>query len=315
MFQRSFLILPALIVLFVVSCATDEKQVQTKYTSAVEAGTSIRIQNGYPDQVLRIATLNLAHGRKDSFNQFFLRESTIKRNLDDIVVTLIQHKPHIVALQEADASSFWSGSFDHVAYLANQAQYPWRTHAINAETWLFSYGTAVLSLLPFSETIKHTFTPSPPTFSKGFVLSQLVMLCHDGKQTCQIDVISVHLDFSRKSVRTKQINELKEVISARMNSTIIMGDFNSEWLTESSIIKEFETNSRFYAYKPESSAYNSYKNKRLDWILITKDLEFTDYRVLAETLSDHSMILAEIRFKEAGEKTSSDKSMGDFRNK
>lgn len=305
MFQRSFLMLLALIVVFLVSCAADGKPTQSKSASTVEAVTSIGIQSGYPDQVLRIATLNLAHGRKNSFNQFFLRKGTIKENLDDIVVTLIQHKPHIVALQEADASSFWSGSFDHVAYLASQAQYPWRTHAINAQTWFFSYGTAILSLLPFSETIKHTFTPSPPTLSKGFVLGQLVMLCHAGKQKCKVDVLSVHLDFLRKSVRAKQINELKEVVSARMNSTIIMGDFNSEWLAESSVIKEFETNSRFYAYRPESSAYNSYKDKRLDWILITKDLEFTDYKVVPEVLSDHSMILAEIRFKGAWKKDES----------
>ena len=301
--QRSFsilLALTALIVVFLVSCARDEKQVHTKYALDTKAGTTFGIQSEYPDQVLRIATLNLAHGRKDSLNQFFLSKSTIKQNLDDIVAVLIQYKPHIVALQEADASSFWSGSFDHVAYLASQAQYPWRTHAINVKTWLFSYGTAILSRLPFSETIKHTFAPSPPTLSKGFVLSQQPIFCHDGTQKCTIDVISVHLDFSRKSVRTKQINELKEVISARMNSTIIMGDFNSEWLAESSVIKEFETNSRFYAYKPESSAYNSYKDKRLDWILLTKDLEFTDYKVLAKTLSDHSMILAEVRFKDVG---------------
>ena len=85
-----------------------------------------------------------------------------------------------------------------------------------------------------------------------------------------------------------------------MNPTIIMGDFNSEWLTEVSVINELTTKSRFKSYKPESPDFNTYKSKRLDWILITKDLEFVDYQVLPDTLSDHAMVLADIRFK-AGE--------------
>lgn len=107
----------------------------------------------------------------------------------------------------------------------------------------------------------------------------------------------MHLDFSRQAVREKQIAEMREILSARMNSTIIMGDFNSEWLSDASVVKELATNSRFLTYKPEDKNYNTYKVKRLDWILISKDLEFVNYRVLPETLSDHAMVLSEIRFK------------------
>ncbi len=296
--NKTFFILLIINVVVLAACATVEKQVRTVYGSVIEADNSINAQTGYPDEILRVATLNLAHGRKDGFNQLFLWKSTFKENLDDIAVSLSQHKPHIVALQEADASSTWSGSFDHVQYLATQARYPWRTQVINAESWLFSYGTAILSVLPLAETIKHTFAPSPPTLNKGLVVAQVDMPYRDGSLSRKIDVVSVHLDFSRKSVRKKQIDEMKEILSARMNPTIILGDFNSEWLAEASVIKELATNSRFYAYEPETSYYNTYKNKRLDWILITKDLEFADYNVLSETLSDHDMVIAEIRFKD-----------------
>ncbi len=113
----------------------------------------------------------------------------------------------------------------------------------------------------------------------------------------KIDIISVHLDFSRQSVREQQISEMIEILSSRMNPTIIMGDFNSEWLAETSVIKELATKSRFIAYKPEAADYNSYKSKRLDWILITKELEFVNYQVLPDVLSDHLMVVADIRFK------------------
>ncbi len=279
-----------------VACATVEKQQRTTYRANIEADKTIAIQQVYPDSVLRVATLNLAHGRKDSYNQLFVLEDTFKENLGDIADVLSGYRPHIVALQEADVDSRWSGGFDHVAYLSSAAGYPWRTHESNAESWLFSYGTALLSALPLTESIKHTFEPSPPTLDKGFVLAQIDWPYGDGKKTRKLDILSVHLDFSRQSVREQQIKEIIEILSARMNPTIIMGDFNSEWLAETSVIQELATKSRFTTYRPESVDYNTYKDKRLDWILITKDIEFVNYQVLPDTLSDHAMVVADIRF-------------------
>jgi len=279
-----------------VACTNLEKQ-RTVYNSDVEADDAISIQHDYPESVLRVATLNLAHGRKDSINQLFVWENTFKENLNDVAEVLARHRPHVVALQEADAVSRWSGSFDHVSYLAAGADYPWRTHVSNAEGWLYSYGTALLSALPIAETVKHTFESSPPTLDKGFVLAQIEWPSGEESNSRTIDIVSVHLDFSRQSIREKQIHEMIEMLSARMNPTIILGDFNSEWLAETSVVQEFATKSRFTAYRPESVDYNTYKDKRLDWILITKDLEFVNYQVLPDILSDHAMVVADIRFK------------------
>ena len=296
MIKKTLLTLCVVIVVMLAACTTVEKQQRTIYNADVQPENAISIQQCYPDSVLRFATLNMAHGRKDSINQLFVWEDTFKENLDDIADVLKQYRPHIVALQEADSSSRWSGSFDHVAYLASAADYPWSAHANNAQGWLYSYGTALLSSLPLVETIKHTFEPSPPTLDKGFVLAQIEWPCGENKSR-KVDVISVHLDFSRESVREKQIHEMREILSSRMNPTIIMGDFNSEWLAEVSVIKELATKSRFYAYEPAGDNYHSYKNKRLDWILITRDMEFANYQVMPDTLSDHLMVVADIRFK------------------
>lgn len=298
MFKKSLSILLGLNIAALVACTTVAKQQRTIYSSNIEPDKAIHIQKIHPASALRVATFNMAHGRKDSFNQLFVRESSHKENLDDIADVLSQYKPHVVALQEADAESRWSGNFDHVAYLASAAGYPWRAHVSNAENWLFSFGTALLSCVPLNETIKHTFESSPPTLDKGFVLAQIEWPFGDEKKSRKIDIISVHLDFSRQTVRKKQINEMIEILSARMNPTIIMGDFNSEWLAEVSVIKELSTKTRFIVYKPEADDNNSYKDKRFDWILITKDMEFISYKVLPYTLSDHSMIMADVRFKD-----------------
>ena len=297
-------VLPVLVLnlLGLASCATVEKQQRTVYETNIQADNAIKVQQGYSTAVLRVATLNLAHGRKDSFNQMFVSEDSHKENLDDIAEVLSQHKPHVVALQEADAESRWSGGFDHVAHLASGAEYPWRAHESNAENWLFSFGTAVLSGVPVIETVKHTFEASTPTLDKGFILAQIEWPAGDGNNKRKIDIISVHLDFSRQSVRDSQLKEMIEVLSTRNNPTIIMGDFNSEWLAEFSVIKELATNSRFLTYESASPDYNTYKDKRLDWILITKDLEFVTYKVLPDTLSDHAMIVSDIRFKDMSNK-------------
>ncbi|MCG6939493.1 MAG: endonuclease/exonuclease/phosphatase family protein [Gammaproteobacteria bacterium] len=298
MHNKILLTLFILNVVVLTACATVDKQQRTVYSTGNEPDHSISIQQCYPDSALRVATLNMAHGRKNSVNQLFVRKNTFKQNLDDIAGVLTRYRPHIVALQEADNASRWSGNFDHVAYLATAADYPWLTHVSNAEGWLYSYGTALLSALPPVETIKHTFEPSPPTLNKGFVLAEIEWPCSDDNKSRKVDVISVHLDFSRESVRERQIHEMLEILSARMKPTIIMGDFNSEWLAEASVIKELATKSRFVSYEPETGRHQSYKNKRLDWILITKDMEFTNYQVLPDSLSDHAMVLADIRFKQ-----------------
>ena len=115
---------------------------------------------------LRIMTLNIAHGRNQAANQLLLEKEDIEQNIRAIARLLNKINADVVALQEADGASGWSGNFDHIELLAREAGYPWYYRANHAESWLFSYGTAILSRLPVSETIQHTFSPSPPTLNK-----------------------------------------------------------------------------------------------------------------------------------------------------
>ena len=290
-----------LLVLLVVSltaCAGSGESRTESLAPQVSAGGD-RAPKASTGEVLRVASLNMAHGRKDGLNQLFLSTATIRRNLSDIAQALRRYQPDVVALQEADAESWWSGGFDHVAYLAAEAAYPWRLHAHNVDSWFSTFGVALLSRQPLFDGQAHTFAASPPTLNKGLVLASIHWPVDD--TTRVIDVVSVHLDFSRRSVREKQIRELRALLAARGNPTIIMGDFNSEWFREASVIRALVEDSRFTAYAPESVGYDSYKNKRLDWILITRDLQFVSYRVVDEVLSDHALLLAGVRFITSGD--------------
>lgn len=171
---------------------------------------------------LRVMTLNLAHGRKDGINQLFLGEQTIRQNLSTVAETISQSGADIVALQEADGPSRWSGGFDHVAELAHQAGFPVYQRASHAQGWLFDYGNAILSRSGFHETIEHAFEPTPPTLTKRFLLAQVLWRPRRGTNpVVSVDIISVHLDFSRESVRQQQIAEISQVLKNRDNLTVI----------------------------------------------------------------------------------------------
>lgn len=249
---------------------------------------------------LKVMTLNLAHGRKDGINQLFKSTATIRQNLEEIATILDKHGADVVALQEADAPSFWSGGFDHVALLAEQASYPFYENSHQANSWFFSYGTALLSRVSLSGVMHHTFKPSPPTMNKGYTLGQIAWQ-PGAAEPVLVDVVSVHIDFSRKSVREQQSAELGEMLAGRGNPLIILGDFNSDWTADEQVVRALAEHAELHVYRPDADDLPTYAGtKRYDWILISRQLEFVSLEVLPDVLSDHSAIVAEIRMQAAG---------------
>jgi endonuclease/exonuclease/phosphatase family metal-dependent hydrolase len=232
-------------------------------------------------------------------NQVLVSEEQTRKNLDEIAQYLKDSNADVVALQEADAPSRWSGGFDHVAYLAEQAGFAYFAHAEHTQIWMGNYGTAVLSRWPIAEAIGLTYADTPPTTSKGFTLVQIEWHNPElASSPVTVDVISVHLDFSRKSVRLQQIDELADVIKKRAGPLILMGDFNSEWLAEEYMVENTVETSRLHVYQPASDDLNTYKDKRLDWIMLSNRLGFTSYAVEQRMLSDHKAVTASIHWRE-----------------
>jgi endonuclease/exonuclease/phosphatase family metal-dependent hydrolase len=257
----------------------------------------------YERHILKVMSLNIAHGRKDGMNQLFLSRTTIRKNLADIAALLNRTGADIVALQEADAPSRWSGNFDHIALLARLADYPAIAQTTHARSWLFNYGTAILSRAAFTEILNYTFEPSPPTMNKGFTLAQVVWQPTDTEQApVLLDIVSVHLDFSRKHVRESQIREITRALAGREHPTIILGDFNSDWLADELVVRALASDNKLKGYCPSADDLATYPsgNKRLDWILISNSLEFINYDVLPDVLSDHKAVVAEIGFSGKG---------------
>ncbi len=242
-------------------------------------------------------TLNVAHGRSDGLNQILQKTKNIRVNLDTIAKLLSRVGPDVVALQEADGPSFWSGKFNHVEYLATNAGFEYSARGAHVDGVKMSYGTALLSSRSLAETLSITFDPTPPTFSKGFLVSTIDW---PGAPGMQVDVVSVHLDFSRRSVRRKQVGKMITELTARKRPMIIMGDFNCDWKRSNSALRILAKKLGLEAHQPEASTLITFPKRktRIDWILISREFQFRKYEVFPDVVSDHLAVVAQIGLRD-----------------
>jgi endonuclease/exonuclease/phosphatase family metal-dependent hydrolase len=249
--------------------------------------------DGRARATLRVMSLNLAHGRRDGRHQALLNSGTIRENLADVVAMLRRETPDLVALQEADGTSCWSGRFDHVGEVARQAGFDYFIHGYHVRSPLLRYGTAIVSRNEPIKPISCTFSPSPPTLSKGFVCGTYSW---PGDNHFQFDLVSVHLDYASPSVRAAQVGQMIRTLRERGRPMIVLGDFNCDFRSDEASLRTLADELRLEAYEPqaEQPTFPS-TGERLDWILISRDFEFVDYRVLPDVLSDHAAITAELR--------------------
>jgi endonuclease/exonuclease/phosphatase family metal-dependent hydrolase len=245
--------------------------------------------------VLRLLTLNASHGRKTAWNQMLVSKKRTYENLDLIASLLNESDADIAALQEADGPSRWSGKFDHVDYLRDETDYRCSLMGRHADTWFFTFGTALLSKAQMTDVESVSFPATPPTTTKGFVKISITWNVQ-GKEV-PVTIVSVHLDFSRKSVRDEQIAILIEALEDVELPLIVMGDFNSLWDQERSHVQQLAEELGLAAYEPKSNSLGTYKStdgKRLDWILASSELTFVRYEVLTDIVSDHLAVYAEM---------------------
>ncbi|MEZ5557784.1 MAG: endonuclease/exonuclease/phosphatase family protein [Pseudomonadales bacterium] len=248
---------------------------------------------------LRVLTLNVAHGRKDGPNQLLQSTVQLRKNLGSIGDLFTEREPDVVALQEADGPSRWSGGFDHVRLLADRGNFPWRFRGDHAEGWLARYGTALLSRMPFQATQSLKFAPTLPTPTKGFVIGELPWpggqpASLPGQVPDKVDVVSVHLDYLSTAARERQVDDLARVLARRANPVIVLGDFNSNWDDPNSAVKRLAEDAGLASYEPEAAALPTFGDRRLDWILISPEFRFRSYQVLPEVVSDHQAVMADI---------------------
>ena len=245
-----------------------------------------------PLDELTLVSANLAHGRGRRGHQVFKNKRTLEANLRAFGAWLEEVGADLVCAQEADAASWWSGRFDHVAALAERAGHAQIARSCSVDRAGLRYGTALLSRWQLEDARAHTFAPTPPTPKKGFVISSMSW---PGAPDFVFDVVSVHTDFSRARMRRRQVEELAQVVRQRGRPVVIAGDLNSDWrasgatraLTELLGLQAFEPLQPMVTF-PSAG-------RRLDWVLVSSELELRHVEAVDLGLSDHRPLLAKIR--------------------
>ena len=281
------------VVLLLQSCASAEFRTTPVVQFLPETATVNSVSRVPGDEVLKIMTLNIAHGRGEGFHQLLQNGAETQSNLDAIATLLKQQHPDIAALQEADGPSYWSGKIDHVEYLAMQGNFSQYVRANHVDGYGLFYGTAFVSNLEMNYPEAITFEPELSMVPKGFIVATVTW---PGEPCVELDVVSVHLDFSSEAIRRRQAAELIDILRTRSRPMVVMGDFNTRWDKENSALHLIVEELGLSPYKPGQTGLETFARfgHRLDWILISPGFEFHSYNVINDKVSDHRAVVAEL---------------------
>ncbi|MCB0277996.1 MAG: endonuclease/exonuclease/phosphatase family protein [Calditrichaeota bacterium] len=246
--------------------------------------------------LIKVMTYNIAHGRRQTLNQLLLKPERIRKNLDAIAKLIQSVDADIVALQEADGPSNWSGNLNHVEYLAKQAMYSHHFRGehshLKTRNYTIDYGTALLSNYRLNGTKSIPFRLNKRD-TKGMVIGE-VHLAERPEQS--ITAVSLHLDFLSRSIRKQQIEIAIQSLAEISGPLIVMGDFNCTWKTSRKLLEKFITRLELDCFEPQMQqlTYPSRKpRKRIDWVFFSKHFEIINHFTLDDTASDHLPVVCE----------------------
>ena len=243
-------------------------------------------------RALRVLSLNVAHGRGTSFHQLLTRRTHIERNLEAIAELIRQSDADVVALQELDAPSAWSGGFDHLAFLQERTELPHAFHGLHLKRAKLAYGTGILSRYPIEAEHSHAFSLNALD-TKGYVRTRIAT------PQGAVDVVSLHLDFKRDSERALQLAQLSERLAERENpaqALVVAGDFNCRLEGADGVLAAFAEEHGLATPAEVGGTFPSGRpSRRIDYVL-ARGLAHRREVVLPLRLSDHCPVLADLVF-------------------
>ena len=238
--------------------------------------------------MIKLLSLNLAHGRAERFHQALIRNRTIHNHLEAVVALLDREQADVVAVQEADGPSVWSGGFCHVGRLAERAAYEFHHRGTHVNWPGIQYGTGLLSRRKLVDPHSLPFARTLPTPRKGLVVGSVTV------QGLDVDVYSVHLDFARPGARAAQVRQIVQLARERARPVIVAGDLNAEWVPGGAT-RALADALDLHTWRPDHP-FPTFPTlgRRIDWVLVSRSLRILEHRVLADRVSDHRAILATI---------------------
>lgn len=255
---------------------------------------------------LRIVTFNIAHGRGLSPLPGLHGRRRFERNLRKIARLFDELKPDIVALQEIDENSRWSGSFDHLDYLNAFAEFPHAVFGVNnrrAGGYQLNYGNAILSRHPIRAWENITFG-TRTVGEKGFLFAEIDC---GGRL---LPVVNLHLHYRSRVHRFRQIEMLMEYLNAKhehrhplwATAPILCGDLNNpshRLDATAALLHYFSLRGQYTLHPPAGvRTYPSpWPRRSLDFIFLPPACRVLHCHVVRCNLSDHRPVMVEFALK------------------
>ena len=253
---------------------------------------------------LSLLTLNMMHGRNSRNPVFpaYINSKRIEKNLDKIAALINKIDPDVAALQEIDECSILTSSVNHFAYLKFKLNFPYTYFAPTLKIkifkrQLFVSGNAILSKFPLTNCKGINFNFSFPTERKGFCAADVNL--PDGKLITVASIHLVYVDWTRPTSRVHQLKKVAYLLKQQTNSFILAGDFNCDTKGAEKSLSNFISDLNLNTFEPYDENLNTHPSwqpsKRIDWILLSKNIEFTSYKLISDKVSDHLAIFATIK--------------------
>lgn len=254
-------------------------------------------------QRLRIVTFNIAHGRGLQPIQGLTTRRKIRANLLKIAKLLAELNPDVVALQEIDQDSLWAGSFDHLNFLRDFANFPYAAFGINnrrSGLLRLNYGNAILSRHPIVD-VENVVFGQKTVGEKGFLFAEVDV------QGRRVPIVNMHLHYRSRAHRFDQVDKVMHYLTHKhhhrrshwLMPPIVCGDMNCPSHTDdatSSLMKYFSQHGRYTLHPQRAPTFPSPMPKRtLDFVFLPPGCAEVYCLVVKSWLSDHRPVMVEFK--------------------
>ena len=251
---------------------------------------------------LRLLTFNIAHARGAMpVHQGLRSAAKLRANLRKIAALITRLDADIVALQEIDQDSRWSGSFDHLAFLREHTGLAHGVHGVhNRRTGRYhlNYGNAFLSRWP----VHHADTVG---FGRGTVGEKGFLFAEIDSPAGRLPLVNLHLHHRSRPQRLRQIAHLMRYLdeqhahrSAHWHlPPLVCGDFNNASHkpdATATLLGYFERTNHYTLLPKVGRTFPSaWPAFALDYVFLPGQCREPTAEIVRCYLSDHRPVLVE----------------------
>jgi endonuclease/exonuclease/phosphatase family metal-dependent hydrolase len=255
---------------------------------------------------LRLLSFNIAHARGLVPHQGLRTRPQLRAQLLKIARLVSRVEADIVALQEVDEHSRWSGSFDHLQFLRDHTGLPHAMHGVNSRhtgRYPLNYGNGVLSRFPVLHAENVPFE-SRGVGGKGFLFVEI------GLPHGRLPLLNLHLHHRSRPHRLRQVQRvLRFLDEQRIRRAahwhvppVVCGDLNNppHRPDATAVLLGYLEERHDYVLLPKAGrggrTYPSpWPARALDFFFLPAACRLQHAEVVRSYLSDHRPVLVEFQ--------------------